>query len=91
MPELDKSFKSACGVRDNPKSTARDINEANKFIARVLNALQPDRTIVEDKKDTGKVKELSPNLLKRIKDEYTPEVAQRVDDSTEDPVPKGSL
>ena len=89
--QLDKSFKSACKVRDDKKSTARDINEANKFIARVLNALQPDRTIIENKRGDSKVDELSENLLKRIHDEYTPKPTPRIDTATEDSVPKSSL
>ena len=91
IKELDECLRVACSIRDNKTATARDKNEAIKIIARLLSALQPDRTVMDPGKTVGKVKELDPKLLKRIKDEYTPEVTQRVDDSTEDPVPKSSL
>ena len=91
MSELDKSFKSACRVRDDSKSTARDVNEANKFIARVLNALAPDRTVTESKKVAGKVQELDDEMLERIKDEYTPKVTPRANERPEDVVPKSDM
>lgn len=89
--ELDKCLEVACAIRDDKKATARDKNEAVKIIARLLSALQPDRTVSGPEKVAGKVKELNPELLKRIKDEYTPEVTQRADNSTEDSVPESSL
>ena len=89
--ELDTCLKVACTIRDSKVASSRDKNEAIKIIARLLSALQPDRTVSGPEKVAGKVKELDPKLLKRIKDEYTPEVTKRVDESTEDSVPEGSL
>lgn len=91
IKELDECLKVACSIRDDTTATARDKNEAIKIIARLLSALQPDKTVIDPGKIAGKVKELKPELLKRIHDEYTPEATPRVDDSTENPVPKGDL
>jgi len=92
IKELETSMKVACSIRDDKKATARDKNEAIKIIARLLSALQPDRSELDGKKSpTGKVDELSDNLLKRIHDEYTPKPTPRIDTVTGDSVPKSSL
>jgi len=91
IKELEKSMKVACQIRDDKKATARDKNEAIKIIARLLSALQPDRTVEGKKATEGKVEELSENLLKRIYDEYSPKPAPRINTLTEDSVPESSL
>jgi len=89
--ELEECLRVAKTIRDSKTATARDKNEAIKIIARLLSALQPDRTVTESKKVTGKVEVLSPELLERINNEYSPTTPRGPDPSTEDPLPKGNL
>ena len=56
--ELENSLRVAIDIRDDTETSARDRNEANKFIARLLDAIAPDK-ITPDK---------NPNRAKEKKD-----------------------
>lgn len=88
MQELEKCMVEACKIRDDKKATARDKNEAIKIIARLLSALQPDKSGADaTAKTTGKTQELSPEMLKRIHDEYGPKPTPGVNPNGDDPIP----
>ena len=67
--ELKKSLDVAIAIRDSEKASAKDRNEANKFIARLLDALAPERQTsqAQTRKENFK-KSTKPELSQALKE-----------------------
>ena len=62
--ELGNSLNVAIAIRDNPDASDKDRNEANKFIARLLDALAPER-------QTSQAQKIKESLKKSTKPELS--------------------